>query len=156
MTTSALPGAIDALLTILRARPEFWDRLTVIDGPPTDDIATDDILVVGWSPDGDQAAHLVQEFAYAGARARNEDLAIAGVIDCWTGDDGFAALRARLFGIFGVIEQALRASDEAPEAPTLNGAVLWAHLTAGDLRQYFTDQGSRAALGFTVSCRARI
>jgi len=156
MATSALPGAIDALLSILQARPEFQTGIAITDGPPENDVATEDLLVIGWSPEGDQAAQLTQEFAYAGARTRNEDLAIAGVIDCWTGDDGFAALRARLFDIFGVIELALRASAGTPEAPTLNGTVLWAHLTAGGLRQYFTDQGSRAALGFTVSCRARI
>jgi hypothetical protein len=156
MATSALPGAIAALVSILQARPEFQTGITVVDGPPENDVATEDLLVVGWSPEGDQAAQLTQEFAYAGARGRNEDIAIAGVIDCWSGDDGFAVLRTRLFDILGVIELALRASDDAPDAPTLLGTVLWAHLTAGGLRQYSTDQGSRAALGFTVSCRARI
>jgi hypothetical protein len=56
----------------------------------------------------------------------------------------------------GVVEAELRATASNPEAPTLNGTVLWAHLTRASLRQYFTDQGARVALGFTVSCHARI
>ena len=54
------------------------------------------------------------------------------------------------------VEQELRATGPNPEAPTLNGAVMWAHLTRASLRQYFTDQGTRAALAFTVTCHARI
>jgi hypothetical protein len=37
----------------------------------------------------------------------------------------------------------------------LNGTVLWAHLTAGDLTQIQGD-GSAAGLVFTVTCQARI
>lgn len=155
MATSAVPGAITQLLAILSAAPGL-EGVDVIDGPPTDDVATQDYLAVGWSTDEDQAVQLAQDFAYAGARSRNEEFGISCSIDCWSGDDGFAVVRGRAFEIFGVVEQAIRASGPNPDAPTLNGAVLWAHLTAGQLRQYFTDQGTRAALGFTVSCRARI
>lgn len=65
-------------------------------------------------------------------------------------------MRARVFELLGVIEQRLRATGLNPEAPTLNGAVLWAHLTGGSFHQSHTDQGVRAALGFTVTCHARI
>jgi len=128
----------------------------VLDGPPTDDVATEDILAVGWSTNEDTAAELTQDFNAAGARTRNEDFAIACVVDAWSGDDGFATVRARVFDIFGVVETELRATGGRPEAPNLNGAVLWAHITRGVLRQYFTDQGARVALAFTVTCHARI
>ena len=142
-------------MQILRAA----DGLTgvdVLDGPPVDDIATSDFLAVGWPGSDEQAAESVQDFNSAGARTRDEDFTIASVIDVWSGDDGFATVRERAFGILAVVEQAVRATGANPEAPTLNGAVMWAHLTRTQLRQYFTDQGARVALGFTVSCHARI
>ncbi|MFM9542323.1 hypothetical protein [Streptomyces turgidiscabies] len=156
MATSAVPGAITQLLAILRDRPELQTGVQVIDGPPTDDISQDDLIIVGWSFDGDQAADLVQNFNAAGARTRNEDFAITGVIDVWSGGDSFADARARAFELLGVLELAIRASGSAPEAPNLNGAVLWAHLTRGVLRQTYTEQGVRAGLAFTVTCHARI
>jgi hypothetical protein len=156
MATSAVPGAILALLSILRARAEFQEGVDVLDGPPAEDVATQDMVVIGWSPEGDQSAELAQDFNAAGARTRDEDFNVIGVIDCWTGDDNFAPVRARVFELFGVIEQAIRASGSNPSAPNLDGAVLWAHLTRGVLHQFNTDQGRRAALTFTVTCRARI
>lgn len=156
MATSAVPGAILALLAVLRGRPALQQDVSVLDGPPTEDVATQDMVVVGWSPEGDQSADLVQDFNAAGARTRDEDFNINGVVDCWTGDDDFGPVRVRVFELFGEIEQAIRASGPNPTAPTLNGAVLWAHLTRGVLQQFNTDQGRRAALTFTVSCRARI
>lgn len=155
MATSRVPGAIAALVAILRATPELSD-VQVIDGPPTKDMADPDIIAVGWSPDGDQSAQLVQNFNAAGARTRDEDFEITGWIDCWSGDQEFSTVRARVFALLAVIETAIRASGANPEAPTLNGAVMWAHLTGGALRQSFTDQGARAALNFTVTCHARI
>lgn len=155
MATSALPGAITALFTIL-SESSALEGVMVIDGPPTVDVTREDFLAVGWSDDEDKAADMVQDFNAAGARTRDEDFTIACVIDVWSGDDGFAAVRNRVFEILGVVEQELRATSPNPTAPTLNGAVLWAHLTRASLRQYFTDQGARVALGFTVSCHARI
>ncbi|MFD0437005.1 hypothetical protein [Streptomyces chartreusis] len=156
MATSAVPGAIEQLLTILRARPELQEGVVVLDGPPAEDVSRIDVIAVGWSAEGDQAVELAQNFNAAGARTRNEDFAIHGVIDVWIGDPDISIVRARAFELFGVIEDAIRASGPNPTAPTLNGAVLWAHLTNGALRQFFTDQGTRAALAFTVTCHARI
>jgi hypothetical protein len=155
MATSALPGAINSLLEILRVQSGL-DGVDIIDGPPVDDIATSDFLAVGWPGSDEQGAEAVQDFNAAGARTRDEDFTIVSVIDVWSGDDGFATVRARAFEILGVVEQAIRATGANPDAPNLNGAVLWAHLTRTQLRQYFTDQGARVALGFSVSCHARI
>lgn len=155
MATSAVPGAIDALLTILRVQPAL-SEVEVIDGPPVGDMSDQDLIAVGWSPDGDTAAETVQDFAYAGARRRDEDFTIAGWIDSWSGDSDVRVCRNRAFELLAVLEDSLRATDIAPEAPTLNGTVQWAHLTRGVLQQSNTDQGVRAGLAFTVTCRALI
>lgn len=154
MATSAVPAAIAQLVSILRT-PAIAD-VDVIDGPPTNDVNTQDVICIGWTPEGDQAAELQQNFNAAGARTRDEDFAITGYIDCWSGDADFTIVRARVFALLGEVEQRIRATGPNPEAPTLNGAVLWAHLTHGVLRQSHTEQGARAALAFTVTCHARI
>lgn len=156
MATSAVPGAIEQLLVILHARPELQKDVLIFDGPPTDDISRDDLVCVGWTPEGNQAAELQQNFNAAGARTRDEDFAISCWIEAWIGDPLVSAVRARAFELLAVVENAIRASGSNPDAPNLNGAVLWAHLTRGVLVQSYTDQGVRAGLAFTVTCHARI
>jgi hypothetical protein len=156
MATSAVPGAIAALLAILQAAPGLAG-VQVLDGPPTGDMSGQDYLAVGWDGDtGANAADASQQFNAAGARTRDEDFSVACWLNTWTGDPDIAARRVRAYGLLAVVEDAVRASGASPMAPTLGGAVLWAHLTAHSLRQDFTSQGARAAIGFTITCRARI
>lgn len=155
MATSAAPGAITALLAILRAEAGL-SAVQVVDGPPTEDQSDADLLAVGWSPEGDLAVEAAQDFNAAGARTRDEDFDIACWLDTWNGDHDFAACRARAYELLAVVENAIRASGASPTAPTLNGAVQWAHLTRYTLRQSLTEQGAQVSVPFTITCRARI
>ncbi|WP_030173253.1 hypothetical protein [Streptomyces sp. NRRL S-813] len=154
MTTSHVPAAVDALLSILRAAPGLAD-VGVVDGPPTTNLTGLKYLFVGWQPNAESAVGLTQTFNSAGARTRDEAFQIVGYIEARAGDTDMQARRTEVFAILGEIETALRATNEAPTAPTLNGTVLWAHLTAGDLTQV-QSEGSLAGLAFTVTCQARI
>lgn len=155
MATSRVPAAIDALLEIL-GNAAGLSGVEVIDGPPTGDMSATEFVAVGWQPDSDESALLAQTFAYAGARTRDEQFSISCWIDTWTGDSDVRSRRVRAFELLGVIETAIRASGANPEAPTLDGAVLWSEFTAGVLKQANTDQGVRAGIAFSVGCRARI
>ncbi|MFE4649283.1 hypothetical protein [Streptomyces sp. NPDC056707] len=156
MATTAVPAAINALLEILGSAPALAD-VRIIDGPPTEDMSDEDLVCIGWAPGDEQAsAESVQDFAYAGARARDEDLTITGWAESWSGEEEFADRRARAYELLAVIENALRATEAQPEAPTLNGTVQWAHLIRHRLQQLFTDSGSRVGIAFTIGCRARI
>ncbi|MEU0716838.1 hypothetical protein ABZ498_06605 [Streptomyces lavendulocolor] len=156
MATSAVPAAIDALLTIFRAAPGLAG-VTIIDGPPVQDMSGRDFLAVGWSlaNEASTAAEASQDFANAGARNRNEDFAITGWLESWTGDKDIAPRRTRAYELLAAVEDALRATDAQPEAPTLLGTVLWAHLTSHSLHQSPAD-GVRAGIAFTITCRVRI
>lgn len=154
MATSSVPRAIAAVVTILRAAPSLAD-IEVIDGPPVDDQSMADQVFIGWAPDG-EAAEFLQSFASAGARTRDENLTITGWLESWTGDDDIAARRERAFELLAAVENALRATDPTPTAPTLGGAVQWSEVTRGVLRQSYTEQGAHVGIAFTVSCRARI
>ncbi|MFC8277187.1 hypothetical protein ACFUJR_32585 [Streptomyces sp. NPDC057271] len=155
MATSAVPAAIAELVEILRAAPGL-SGVDVADGPPTGDQSGPDLVAVGWQPESGQAAEAVQDFNAAGARTRDEDFDIQCWIDSWSGDSSAATPRERVYELLGAVEDAIRASGADPAAPTLNGTVLWSHLTRHSLRQQFTDDGMQASLPFTITCRARI
>ncbi|WP_069885275.1 hypothetical protein [Streptomyces luteocolor] len=153
-TTSRVPAAVDALLAILRAEP-LLAGVRIIDGPEATNLTERNVIFVGWQPGGEAAVSLQQEFNAAGARTRDEVFEIACYAETRAGDKDMAARRARVFEMVAAVEQALRATDAAPEAPTLNGSVLWSGLTAGSLQQA-QSEGAICGLAFTVACRARI
>ncbi|WP_326808176.1 hypothetical protein OHB04_22825 [Streptomyces sp. NBC_01775] len=155
MATSRAGAAIDALLSITRAAPALAD-VAVVDGPPVTNVSNRRRLYVGWSPGADQAVDIVQDFATAGARRRDEDFSIACYVEVRGGEKDMALRRAEVFALLAAVEDVLRATDAAPEAPTLGGVVLWAHLTAGALMQEQSSDGALAGIPFTVSCRARL
>jgi hypothetical protein len=155
MATSAVPGAITALLAILRADAGL-SGVQVLDGPPVGDQSDQDYVAVGWQPDGEESVQIVQDFNAIGARTRDENFAILCWLDTWTGDSDVSARRARSFELLAVIENAIRATAGAPNAPTMSSSVLWAHLTNAVLKQANTDQGVRVGIAFAVTCRARI
>lgn len=154
MMTSRVPAAVNALLDILRAAPALA-AVAIVDGPATVNYTQRQRLYVGWHPDGEAAVSLQQEFNAAGARTRNEAFTISCYAEARAGDKDMKARRDEVFALVGEVETALRATNVAPTAPTLNGTVLWAHLTAGDLSQEQAE-GSIARLAFTVTCQARI
>jgi len=154
--TSRVPAALDALVSVCRAAPALAE-VRIIDGPPPSQNLTErDRLYLGYGPGAEQAVDLLQEFAGAGARTRNESFHIACYAETRGGDKDMSFRRARVFEIVAAVEAALRATDAAPEAPTLNGAVLWSELTTGALLQEQGPDGLLAGLSFTVACRARI
>lgn len=155
MATSAVPAAMDALLTILRAVPDLAE-VRIIDGPPGVNLTELDRIYVGYAPGAEQSVDITQDFASAGARTRDEDAAIACYAESRRGDEDMQLRRTRVFELLAAVETALRATDVAPQAPTLNGSVLWSQLTAGALVQEQNADGALAGLTFTVACRARI
>lgn len=154
MATSAVPAALDALLAILQAAPGL-DGVRVLDGSPTNSLTGGDWVYVGYQPGADTSVSLTQEFNAAGARTRDEDFDILCYAESRSGGTSIATARQRVFELLAEVETALRATVAAPEAPTLNGTVLWAHLTTGDLYQLQAD-GVLAGVAFAIKCRARI
>ncbi|MGP3684153.1 hypothetical protein ACTVZO_05465 [Streptomyces sp. IBSNAI002] len=154
MATSAVPAAVDALAEILRAAPGLHS-VRVFDGPPTNNLPTGDLLFVCYQPGADSAVSMTQQFNSAGARTRDEDFDIGCYLESRSGGADMGVQRRQAFALLAEVENALRATDAEPEAPTLRGTVLWAHLVAADLFQTQSD-GALAGLSFTVRCRARI
>lgn len=144
-----------ALLDLCRTAPALAG-VVVHDGGPVTDLSEPDQVFIGWSPDDAIAATMTQDFASAGARRRDEDFTIVGYVESRSGDTDLSARRVRVFALLAAVEDALRATDAQPAAPTLNGTVLWAHLTQGVLTQPQTTDGAQAGIAFTVACKARL
>ncbi|MFF9625445.1 hypothetical protein [Streptomyces griseosporeus] len=153
MPTSRVPDAIDALVAIVAGLA--LDGVRVVDGPDPVNATEKHRIHIGYSTSTDTAVELQQQWNAAGARTRDEDFTIHCYAESRGGDKDMSLRRRKVFEMVGAIEQALRATNETPEAPTLNGTVLWSELTAGDLVQSQAE-GAIAGLAFTVSCRARI
>lgn len=153
-TTSRVPAAVDALLTILRALPALAE-VRIVDGPEAVNLTDRHCIHIGWQPNADSAVTLQQEWNAAGARTRDEAFGIACYAESRSGDKDMSARRQKVFDMVAAVEQALRATSLAPEAPTLNGTVLWSELVTGDLFQR-QSEGAIVGLAFTVACRARI
>lgn len=154
MATSRVPAAVDALLAILQASAGL-SGVSIVDGPPTTNLSDLDHIFIGYQPSAESSVQLAQNFNAAGARTRDEDFTIACYAESRSGDTDMQSRRARCFALVAAVEEALRATDAAPTAPTLNGTVLWSHLTTGNLLQG-QSQGAQAGLNFTIACRARI
>lgn len=155
MPTSRVPAAIDALVALCRAAPDLA-QAAVRDGPPLTDLSAAQQVFIGWAPNAEAAATIAQDFASAGARRRDEDFSIVGYAEARSGGTDVKAMRDQAFALVAAVENALRATDAQPDAPTLGGAVLWAHLTAAELTQPQTTDGALAGVAFTVTCRARL
>lgn len=155
MATSAVPAAVDALLAVL-AGPCATAKVSLRDGPLTTNVDDVDLLFVGYTPDTDIAVTAQQDFAYAGARRRDETFQIACYAEARSGDATMQARRARVYEIAALVETALRATNDAPTAPALNGTVLWAGVATGDLRQLQGPETCTAGLTITIGCKARI
>ncbi|MFD7791028.1 hypothetical protein [Streptomyces sp. NPDC059759] len=154
MQTSRVPAAVDALLAILRARPDL-EGVAIVDGPSSVNGTPRRRIHIGWSPGAEQAVEIQQQFNAAGARTRDEMFSITCYAESRGGDKDMAFRRSDAFDLIGEVEQALRASVDNPVAPTLNGTVLWAELTTGNVQQS-TSEGAVVGVTFTVACRARI
>jgi hypothetical protein len=152
-TTSRVPDAIDALVDIVTGLG--LEDVRVVDGPDAVNATERHRIHIGWSPAGEAAVTLQQQWNAAGARTRDEQFTIACYAESRGGDKDMKSRRRRVFEMVAAVEQAIRGRDAAPEAPSLNGAVLWCELAAGDLVQAQAE-GAIAGLAFTVACRARI
>jgi hypothetical protein len=139
---SAAPIVVDALLALVIQ--EMSDVVQVVDGPPGASDISDDALFVGWSGDGSPAVIVTRAVPDFTGRAR-EDGDVVCVIDCYTGDDVLAPLRARAQAILTRLVDVLRAS------PGVDGAVDGAWLgEAMEWSQGRVEDGNSVRVAFTV------
>jgi hypothetical protein len=143
---SAIPGAVNGLLTLLTAALDC----DVHDGPPVT-AATPDYVCVGFDPTGDEAVEFDREWASLGAQRREERFDVLCVAGTSSGDLSMLDRRTRVFGLLAAVETAVAADL------TLGGAVRDAQvLGSGSLLQEQDEQGATAMVRFRVTCTSRI
>jgi len=146
MATSAIPAAINALITILDA----VEDTDVFDGPPMTG-ENPDYICIGHDPlDPLNAVEASQVPASLGNRAREESFDILCSLAAWSGGGLISDRRARALDMFAAIEAAVRANV------TLNGTVRTAQIGTYTLVQEQTEHGPSAGLRFRIACSARL
>ncbi len=161
--TSRMAAAIDALVAIASSADALTGVL-VIDGPiDTSSEETADAgrrLFIGTNqPDGSVESLAVegdQSFRTIGARTRDEAFQLHCLAEGWNGDGDMKAARDAAVAILAAVETAIRATDDAPDAYNLAGAVSWAGIGGESISQQYIDQGAYARVDFTLSCRANL
>lgn len=153
MTGSAVPAAIDALVSICS---DVLGEGFVSDGPWASDRYQPGIVLVGVSdidaPGPDESVSSGQSWAWLGHQMMDETFAIHCTAVGWDDGEGVMKIaRDRAFEVVGVLTAAIR-SD-----PTLRGSVLMVSgVTSMRLRQNQMERGAVAYLPFDVECRARL
>jgi hypothetical protein len=143
MPASAIPGAIDALVTALKAATNPRD-VQVLDGPPNVDLKGD-LIVVGLSIDTSEvdATHEI-----AGLQSGRQDFDVMCMTRSWSGSGDIAARRVRAFALLDAVQAVL--TDDL----TLGGAVTRARFTQVAYVPALTDRGPLVEIPFAVHIEA--
>lgn len=156
VATSAVFELIDALLAKFRANATLTaNSVQIVDGPPLEDLSSQNILFVGAQPSDETGASpdatFVQSWGELGARARYEDQTV--VCELWVRDGGtnMAALRSTARTLLAAVEADLR-TDFALSI----GRLMWCHITSGQVMQIQTNKGATIAVPFVVTGRGRL
>jgi hypothetical protein len=141
VTTSAVPGFIDQLVTVLGVA---LSGVTFIDGPFVT-VPDGDYVCVGWSPYNTTAADATQVWSGIGEWGRDENFTLTCYLDSYSGaSDAPNARRDASYALLADVETALRAD------PTMGGTVLSAQLAGHTLHMEQTDAGIAVGITFTL------
>jgi hypothetical protein len=149
---SSIPGVVDAVLAMLRARPELAAPVEVWDGFPRRPITDLDLVAVGGKDE--PTADGTQDAVVLGNRRRDERYTLRVYCSSSRGTADQKVTRDRAFALMAAAEDGLRADS------TLGGRVMSAQV-GGRIALQQTDadtaaDGSFAEVSFDVSIRARI
>lgn len=154
-------------LTVLDWLVDTWSAViwpvaspvTVVDGPPQQDVSEPLILFVGW--DGQQPAEAdsavaPESWAFLGnpaSRDRDETISIPCVLAARRGDHNLRSRRAEVASLLDPIAQAIRDANAWQGPP--GSSVLWLALSGVTVWQAQTTKGAAILVHFTVEVRAR-
>lgn len=144
MGHTAVPDAIAGLLATLKGYSGL-SGISVFDGQLTGSYEPEELICVCFDDEGSPVSG-AQSPAELGALRRQESFTIRNIVSVAAGDDDVATSRARVFTLFGSVEDALRAT---PQFAGVN--------TYGDIREYSysqdqTDSGIVCTIAFWVHC----
>lgn len=156
MATSAIPGAIDYLVTTVQGLQEFAAPVVVFDGWP--DQGADTAIVIGITPTDDTTG-VENLHAELGAQAQWEEFDIPCII--WAhrggGQEAMKLARDAAFALYDALDSHLRTTAGRTLGNLLNSGV--AHISALVVQQ--TDSppeagdGRQCQLLLNIHCKSR-
>lgn len=145
--SSAVPGAVDALVAALQGAPGLAE-FTVRDGPSTSREQPQRVLYVGWS--GGEGSDVESDVALEGLGAvpDREQFTVQCALAVVDGGGDIAAARAAAYGALAAVGAAVAADR------TLGGAVMRANIGAHTLAQDQNSAGAQATIVAGIACDA--
>lgn len=145
MTTSTVPGVLDALIAAGKA--VLPAAVLNVYGQPLENLPAD-FVAWAWN-DGQSAVNLVEGTNNAGYAGGTETYDVTNQIVAWRGGAGEVHdAVAAVYSYFNLIDDAVHAD------PHLGDLVMFAQITASNLVIAQTTKGPIASLAFTVRIQA--
>jgi hypothetical protein len=152
-TVSTIPAVLETLVQrfALAVEPDGDASLAVWDGQPVND--ADDVVAIGFTGvPGDEAITDTRDRAQMAPSPDREQYDITNVVSAWRGaeDDqvSFQAVRRRAFAMVDAM------ADDLASDPRLNGLVMSARLTSGNVAQYLSEGGVSVDVQVVISVDA--
>lgn len=156
MSVSTQFAALDALVAMSTSA-----GLQVVDGPMPSSQMPFDYVIIGMAdadmsgewPDASQG---MADWATIGAGSGgnppgiDERFSLFGVAVSWSGSGTFTSLRAKVKTTLTALDSAVRADT------TLQGSVMYSHLTLVGIRQIAAGNGPAVQARFQIDARSRI
>jgi len=103
MSASSIPAVMAALAQNITSTPELVDLVTVVNGPPVEDVPGD-VLAIGLSRD---TAGAFSTKEWESLATQRETITVTCMILCWSGDSDITPLQTRAFNILDWVETGL-------------------------------------------------
>jgi hypothetical protein len=144
MSGTSIPDVLDQLVAIWTAAGVAG--LQVVDGTPYD--VGNSFLAVGWDRSDQPTVAWTDAHYTAGGQRGKQAFDVSNLLSLGLGNDTMQAARRQIFTVFDVLAAAVAANR------TLNGAVLAAWISAGDMTPAVSETGEYVDFRFTVHCDA--
>ena len=158
---SVVSGLVTALraATGFRAPTETGTDIVVFDGAIVGGGSFSSAVVIGGDgdPDGVQRPVRFQTGWHDLDLTMDETGSIQCAVVVWSGSADpttFSDQRTSAFDILDDVDTAIRASNDSADLAVT--ALLWCHISGGELRQGIESAGTRSVLSFTVDYRANL
>ena len=145
---SAVPGAVDGLLALMRTSAVLSaDGVLICDGPWLHRPEEPDVVVIGWLPEEGPTVAWHSDHASLRIDDTTEDFTIQGLVSAWRGDTDLKTARHRADELLEAVRIAVLLDQ------TLGGAVNFARLFTLSQAHWQMEKGVEVPIQFGIRAR---
>ena len=145
---SAVPGAVDGLLALMRTSAVLSaDGVLICDGPWLHRPEEPDVVVIGWLPEEGPTVAWHSDHASLRIGDTTEEFTIQGLVSAWRGDTDMASVRHRADELLEAVRVAVQLDQ------TLGGSVAVAQLFTLSQAHWQMEKGVEVPIQFGIRAR---